>query len=318
MTTPYHFPSELFELLVETIPRLVRSKRAVLELFWASGMNRSVTEDIESQLRTDRESISKFYIVRNLLTALNEAGDPALGERRELLKRVCEFEAFSTCWPEDQLKAKGLVAEVRDQVERHDFFRRLQRQRDSELREHRQKEREKSDGIRQRNEDLTNLRHDFYALFGLADPHQRGKELETILGRFFSAHEILVREPFALVDEFSGKINEQIDGVVEIDGHLYLVEMKWLKDPVDVVDMSRHINRVLTRVDCRGIFISYSGYTSSAVSACKEAMRDAPIILCTLEEFVMLMEHSGDVQDFLREKVRALIVDKNPYRKMVS
>ena len=52
-------------------------------------------------------------MVRTTLTRLNERGEAALRERREILKRVTEFEDFSTCWPNDQLKAKGLVAEIR-------------------------------------------------------------------------------------------------------------------------------------------------------------------------------------------------------------
>ena len=66
--------------------------------------------DLEAQLAADRESISKFHIVRTALTRVNEAGEAGLRERREVLKRVVEYEDFSTCWPEDRLEAQGLVA----------------------------------------------------------------------------------------------------------------------------------------------------------------------------------------------------------------
>ena len=318
MATSYHYPSELFELLVDAIPRLIRTKQGVLQLFWSAGVNRSVTDDLGTQLRADRDSVSKFHIVRTLLTRLNEAGDGCIRERRELLKRVCEFEAFSTCWPEDQLTAKGLVAEIRDLVEKHDFFRKLQQKRETELREHREKEREKSDNLRKRKAGLESIRQDFYSLFALSDAQKRGRKLEGVLGRFFAAHDMLVREPFALVDPLSHTIVEQVDGVVELDSHLYLVEMKWLKDRVDVVDVTRHINRVYTRPDCRGLFISHSGYTAAAVNACKESLKDTPIILSTLQEFVKLMEREGDAQEFLREKTRRLFLDKNPFVEMLD
>ena len=318
MATSYHYPSELFELLVDAIPRLVKTKQGVLQFFWSAGVNHSATADIEVQLRADRDSVSKFHIVRTLLTQLNEAGDGCIRERRELLKRVCEFEAFSTGWPKDQLTAKGLVAEIRDLVDKHDFFRKLQQKRETELREHREKEREKSDNLRKRNAELENIRQDFYSLFTSSDPRKRGKQLEEVLGRFFAAHGILVREPFALIDGCSGKINEQVDGVVEFDGHLYLVEMKWLTERVDVVDVSRHINRVITRADCRGLFISYSGYTRAAINACRDMMRDAPIVLSTLQEFVALMERAGSVQDFLKEKSHRLIIDKDPFVEILD
>ena len=72
--------------------------------------------DLESRFATNHESISKFEIARTMLSRLNEEGDRALQQRREVVKRVCEFEDFSTGWPDDQLKAQGLVAQVQKVV----------------------------------------------------------------------------------------------------------------------------------------------------------------------------------------------------------
>jgi hypothetical protein len=55
-----------------------------------------------------------------------------LRPRREIIKRVVEFEHFETCWPEDQLKAKGLVASVREAVNTKDAFTRMKQERDAE------------------------------------------------------------------------------------------------------------------------------------------------------------------------------------------
>lgn len=48
-------------------------------------------------MKTDRNSINKFEIVRNVLTKVNARGDNGLRARREILKRVVEFESFETC-----------------------------------------------------------------------------------------------------------------------------------------------------------------------------------------------------------------------------
>jgi restriction system protein len=72
----------------------------------------SVLSDLEARLRKDRNSINKYEIVRTVLERLNSKGEPALRERREILRRVTEFEDFSTEGPSDQLKAKGLVGEI--------------------------------------------------------------------------------------------------------------------------------------------------------------------------------------------------------------
>jgi restriction system protein len=85
----------------------------------------SVLSDLEARLRKDRNSINKYEIVRTVLERLNSKGEPALRERREILRRVTEFEDFSTCWPSDQLKAKGLVGEISRVIGVKDSFTRM-------------------------------------------------------------------------------------------------------------------------------------------------------------------------------------------------
>src|SRR5712692_1980458 len=107
MDEAYHYPPELLELLVETIPRLCPSKPSVLAFLRGAGVQHDVLRDLAQQVAKDRSKITKFAIVRAVLTRLNESGDARLRERREIVKRVVEFEDFSTCWPADQLKATG-------------------------------------------------------------------------------------------------------------------------------------------------------------------------------------------------------------------
>src|SRR6185369_8180627 len=69
---------------------------------------------------------NKFAIARTVLTKLNEDGESALGVRREVLKRVVEFEDFSACWSGDQLEVQGLVHRIRHIVGVKDSFPRMQ------------------------------------------------------------------------------------------------------------------------------------------------------------------------------------------------
>ena len=109
----FHYPPELLKLLTDTIPLLCKSKKDTLLFFKGAGVPHSLFKDMESRVEFDRGSITKFEIVRTVLTRLNEKDEAMLRERREVLKRVVEFESFSACWPSDQLKAKGLVSDIR-------------------------------------------------------------------------------------------------------------------------------------------------------------------------------------------------------------
>jgi len=56
--------------------------------------------------------ITKFSIAHDVLEKLNVKKENYLRELHELVRRVGEFEDFSTCRPTDRLRAMGLVADV--------------------------------------------------------------------------------------------------------------------------------------------------------------------------------------------------------------
>ena len=252
---------------------MFRAKRSILIFFRGAGVDNSVLADIQKRVDENRDGIYKFEIVETALSRLNESGDKHLRERREVLKRVVEFEDFSTCWPEDELKAKGLVAEIRRVVNVKDSFTKIYQERDAEVRKTREAQRMQAEALRQRREIMTSIRHDLYQLIPMdSAPQKRGQLLEGVLNRLFKAAGILVREDFRRVPEQGQGVIEQIDGVIELDGHIYLVEMKWLKEPVSVGHISEHLVRVFNRSASRGIFISYSEYTTPAINVCKESL----------------------------------------------
>jgi len=308
----FHYPPELLSLLIETVPLLCRSKKDTLLFFRGAGVAHNLTDDLASKVRESRDSISKYEIARIVLTRLNEQGEATLRERREILKRVTEFEDFSTCWAEDQLKAKGLVAEIRRVINVKDSFTRLHLELEEEKKKRQAEQQAKLDEARRRSQKLSEIKGDLFRLFNEQNRQRRGKELESVLNRLFNVSGILIREAFTLVGRHGEGVVEQIDGVVEIDGSLYLVEMKWLSEPVDRGDVSQHLVRIFGRCNARGIFISASDYTEPAIITCREALRDAVVVLCKLEEIVKLLEQEGDLKELLKAKINAAIIDKNP------
>jgi PHD/YefM family antitoxin component YafN of YafNO toxin-antitoxin module len=246
------------------------------------------------------------------LERLNAKGEAALRERREILKRVTEFEDFSTCWPNDQLKAKGLVGEISRVIGVKDSFTRMKQEQETERKLRIAEQQSKARAAADRRAALESVRLELGRLFGESDPVKRGKALEGVLNRLFAAQRIAVREAFVLRVDGQG-IVEQIDGVVELDGELYLVEVKWWNAPLGPGDVAQHLVRVFNRGHARGVFISASDYTPAAILTCKESLARAVFVLCALEEFVMLLEQEADLRDFLKQKVVAAIADKNPY-----
>ena len=313
MDIPHHYPPELLSLLVDTIPLLFRSKKDVVIFFHGAGVPASLLADIHIRVETAKEGINKYEIVRTILVRLNDGGDVTLRQRREVLKRVVEFEDFSTCWPENQLKAKGLVAEIRRVIDVKDSFGRMRQEQEVERQKRMEVEKRKSDEVNKKRTKLAEVKRDLYALFSESNRQLRGKKLEGVLNRLFDLHGIFVREAFQRVGDVGEGVIEQIDGVISLDGDIYLVEMKWWDKPLGTGEVSQHLVRVFNRNCARGILISYSEYTGPAVATCKESLSRMVVSLCTLQEFVRLLEREEDLKDLLREKVQAAIIDKNPF-----
>ena len=313
MAEEYHYPPELFELLVETIPLLVKGKKDLLTFFKGSGVEPNLMTDVTRRVDQDKDSIKKHEIARTVLERLNERGDATLRARREVVRRVVEFEDFSACWLSDQLKAKGLVAQIRQVVNVKDSFTRMREEMEREQRERRAERQAKLEREQRRRERITAIKSDLFSLFKEQNPHRRGKLLEAVLNRLFAEDGILLKEAFTITGDEGEGIIEQIDGVIEIDGEVYLVEMKWWDKPLGVGEVSQHLVRVFTRGESRGIVISASGYSDPAITICRDSLKDIVVALCTLQEFVSLLEKESDLKRFLKEKINAAIVHKNPF-----
>lgn len=319
MTDAYHYPPDLFDLMVEALAKLNKAKKGVVLFLRGAGVDEPDLVEVERIVRTTPDLISKFEIARNVLTKVNERGDSGIFARREIIRRIVDFEDYSVCWPEDQLKARGLVAAIRETVNKKDSFTRMKQERDAE-REQLQARRlaEKALALEKRAK-IEAVASKLAALFGMNDnPQARGKLLEVVLNDLFRAYGIHVMEDFRRRALDTAIVVEQLDGVIEIDGAIYIVEMKWLNAPVGTSEFLPHLSRLFLRSDARGIFISSSGFTEPVVKECSTALALKTMVLCSLQEIVMLLQRQDDLTEFFKKKSRAAIIEKNPFFQVLS
>lgn len=319
MADEFHYPPDLFELLVEAIARLNKGKKGVVLFLRGAGVEEQDLAEVDRIVRTAHHSINKFEIARNVLEKVNARGDSGLRPRREIIKRVVEFENFEACWENDRLIAKGLVASIREAVNAKDSFTRMKQERDKEREQAQAKTRQDRETAAQRKALIDDVNKRLAALFAMDDtPQARGKLLEAVLNDLFRAYDILVREDFKRRDPDTNVVLEQIDGVIELNGKIHLVEMKWLNAPVGIGEFSPHLSRLFLRGDASGIFIATNGYTETVLKECASALTQKTIFLCSLHEFVMLLQRQGDLPDMLKRKSQAAIVDKNPFLQILT
>lgn len=319
MADAFHYPPDLFELLIQAIAHLNRSKKGSVLFLRGAGVSDEDLADVERIVKQNPDSINKFEIARNVLTRVNARGDAGLQPRREIIKRVVEFENFDTCWPNDMLKAKGLVASVQSAVNVKDSFTRMKQERENERAPELARKRAEQQSVIDKRQKIQNISDRLSALFGMDHkPQERGKLLEAVLNDLFKVYGIHVREDFKRLVQDSNVVLEQIDGIIELNGAIHLVEMKWLKDPVGMADFSQHLSRLFMRPNAHGIFIAANGYTEPVITECKTALSQKTIFFCSLHEFVLLLQRQDDLVSFLKKKSQAAIIDKNPYKQILS
>jgi hypothetical protein len=314
MDITFHYPPELLNLLNEAVPKLCKSKQGLLDFFQGAGVSREILAPYHKLLREKTDQFNKYPVTRELFTKLNELGEHGLGERREMLRRVTEFHEFSVCWPEDQAPARGLVAQIRELVNVKDSFTRINLEREQERKSRLAEQETRLAAEKARKNKIAAVKSQLFALFGNLDAHKRGKSLESVLNELFAAYGILVKEAFTVKGRCGEGVIEQVDGLIEIDGQLYLVELKWWNAPLGTAEVSPHIVRVYNRGGhARGIFISYSKFTEPAIATCRDAIAGgAIVVLANLHEIVELLNQEADLKKWLKAKVAAAIGDKNP------
>ena len=83
----YHYPPDVLELLVDTIPRLIKSKAGLLDFFEQAGTPEELLAEWRTKLHKDRMSVSKYHLAR-VLRGLNALGDEARPVRHQVLSRL--------------------------------------------------------------------------------------------------------------------------------------------------------------------------------------------------------------------------------------
>lgn len=245
-----------------------------------------------------------------MIIRLNQAGDAALRERREIIKRVVEFKDFSGCWPDDQIPAMGFVARVRESINHKDSSTRQQQYHESQLEKERKKRQQDEEArieqLKLKKQKREQLKSELIALYQETNAQKRGKQLEAILNSLFESEGILVRESFTIKGVNNEGVIQQVDGAIEVNSDLYLIEMKWCKEALGPGDVSQHMVRLFLRNDVRGIFISASGYTEAAIIDIKKALNQKTVVLFTLKELVLLWETESPFESLLKSKVEAI------------
>ena len=107
---------------------------------------------------------------------------------------------------------------------------------------------------------LAQIKKNLVAVSAL-DPQARGYAFEKFLKDLFDAYGLAAQEPFRLR-------GEQIDGSFQFGSETYLVEAKWLGQPIGVAELHTFHGKIEQKAAwTRGLFVSNSGFTDEGLHA---------------------------------------------------
>jgi restriction system protein len=209
-----------------------------------------------------------------------------------------------------------LVRRTRELVGQKDTVTKIIIERDADLQRVRQERKAQLEDACRKREARQAAKAKIFSVFGEPDPWKRGHLLESALNDLFKAHGMLIRESFVLRTD-DGQIREQIDGAIEIQSHLYLVEVRYRDSPTGAEEIARHLSRVQYRSGARGLFISVSALTEPAVISFREAHQEKVHLAMIFSELVPILDEDHSLSVYLHRRALNTILEKNPFAKSV-
>jgi hypothetical protein len=145
------------------------------------------------------------------------------------------------------------------------------------------------------------LAETFMRLQAAGDPHQRGRDFETLLQRVFQlAHFQVQRNPGMAQPR-------QTDLSARYGDHRYLVEAKWQSARADL-DVLGGVRDRLRRTNpgVVGLIVSIAGFTSTVIAEIGQE-RNLPIVLFNEDDLLGVLDDPETLPALLRTKVEELV-----------
>lgn len=284
------FTPNVLEALTEALTKIYWYKKDLRSFLYRAGVPEAVINSADW-------GSYKRHVAQHIVDHL--AADPASGTGliSRIIDAVVEQDSFDHLHRLDDGRLKAEEAEAAARRLKDLFGRQSVAERAARARREKRTEAER---IRQeaktREHLMTELRDEFEGLARQDNPQNRGLKFERFLRRLFAAHDLNPRGGFA-------SSGEQIDGSIELDGTLYLVEAKWTVGQTTPAKIRDFRGKVEEKLDnTLGFFISMNGFTEEAVNRAARGRR--VLILVDGRDLSPVLQGIIDLVELLRRKIR--------------
>jgi hypothetical protein len=146
---------------------------------------------------------------------------------------------------------------------------------------------------------LAQLKDEFIQLTKEKDRNKAGLSFERFLNRLFETFQLSPRLPFRIV-------GEQIDGSFELDGQIYLLELKWEDHPLPEAPLLAFRGKIEGKsAFTRGVFVAVNGVSVQARDAITRGKQPS-FFMIDGYDLMMILNEAMNLHEFLRCRVRLL------------
>ncbi len=255
--------------------------------------------------RFPKDSFSKYDVMRNILTTLEEQRNFEVVENI-----VSEFYNLEQPVDKDNIdttRARELLDEFRRVVGDDPIERKIKQKRAEAKR---QKAQKKFQSVKTKSSRRNEL-HKYYLKLltnKKFSPAKRGFKLEEL---FF---DLLDLEEFEITRPYKTRY-QQIDGRFKYEKFDYLVEIKWIKDLITQKHLSVFDGKIRKKAQStRGFMLSMNGFNMDSINDWKG---DSPrILLFSGQELTTIIEGYRTFYDIFKSKVTALVEQGEMFYQM--
>ena len=134
-------------------------------------------------------------------------------------------------------------------------------------------------------------------------PHPRGQAFQRIISKKLAQLDWKT-------EEAARTTNEEMDVIVHKNREYYLVECKWLQDPVEAAVIRELYGKLENRPGVRGMVFSMSGFTKGAVTQAEDYINKREIMLFGEKDINSLFASESTFDKILNQKYHALVVKR--------
>jgi hypothetical protein len=127
-------------------------------------------------------------------------------------------------------------------------------------------------------------------------PRKRGFEFEKLFNKICEDQGILLSNSYKTADS-----EQQIDGAVEINSRIFLIESKWEKKATLAASkLFSFLGKINSKIEGTiGIFISYNELSENFISAVRNGLRQTCIVIHGEENIMDIIEEKVNLKDFI-------------------